>query len=412
MEEIQSQLDFLYELQGDQKNALHIFLEAMLKFKLEGSIDESVELLNQCLKLHIAETKKVSIGFEFYIKLNSAFLLEEAQEYLQHCPSSLKYTNTEAMPPYLVKGIKLLETLSRQTPGIIEAHLLLAKAKWIANDSTAAHSELALCTKMAPDMLESYILASILHKEDGNLTAAFNYLEQALAENFLVKQNPVFLYAKAQLEIDKKEYGQAYTTLESAFELPAIKNKETEKYSRSLILKFGDEERAKMHVMMVVACDKLKKTEDSKKWMQKAISEFAGTPYEVIIILAHADWALISGDIKKALNMLKKIPMESPHFKDARIKMADIYLKQLMDRRHYSKCYMEILKAKESPENYRLAGDALMKIQEPEQAIDLYEKALSSSTDAALVRDIGKALVMTHNYQKAIEYYQVKYHII
>jgi tetratricopeptide repeat protein 21B len=104
--------------------------------------------------------------------------------------------------------------------------------------------------------------------------------------------------------------------------------------------------------------------------------------------------------------MLKKIQIDSQYFKDARIKMADIYLNQLMDRRHYAKCYIEIVRSKESPEYYRLAGDAMLKIQEPEEAIELYEKALQNSTDATLVRDIGRALVMTHDYKKAIQYYE------
>ncbi len=405
MEDVESQLQFLTELENSGKTAFHTFLEAIVAFRRDGKVEESIDLLNQCLKLHISEAKKVPIGFEFYAKLNSTFLLELAQEYLQHCQQSVRYANPEAMPAYLIKGTKLLETLTRQTPGIIEAHVLLARSKWIANDVTAALNSLNACMTMAPDSVEPYILSAQIHMEENNLTSASSCLENALAQNFLVREHPYFMYTKAQLEIAKKEYDQAFTTIEATFEIPAIKNKVTDTKAHS-VLQFGEEERAKLFVMMSSVCDQLKRPDEAKKYMQRAISEFVGTPYEIIIILASSDLALKAGDIKKALHMLKKVPLESRYFKDARIKMADIYLNQLMDRRHYAKCYMEIVKANETPEHYRLAGDAMMRIQEPEKAIEQYENALQSSSDSTLVRDIGRALVMTHDYQKAIQYYE------
>jgi len=405
LEDVDSQLQFLTELESAGPTAFHTFLESIVSFKRDNLVEQSIEQLNNCLKLHIAEAKKVPIGFEFYIKLNSAFLLELAQEYLQHCLPSKRYTNPDSMPQYLIKGTKLLETLARQTPGIIEAHMLLARSKWISGDISSAQTSLQTCMTMAPDNAEPYILSALIHMEENNLTAAQSCLENALAENFLVREHPYFMYTKAQLEIAKKEYTAAYTTIEATFEIPAIKNKTVDVKSRA-ILKFGEEERAKLYVMMDEVCEILKRTEDSKRYMQKAISEFVNTPYEVIIMLANSKRALKEGNIKKALNMLKKIPFDSPYFKDARMSMADIYLNNLMDRRHYAKCYMEIVKTKETPEHYRLAGDAMMRIQEPERAIELYEHALENSNDSNLVRDIGKALVMTHDYQKAIQYYE------
>jgi tetratricopeptide repeat protein 21B len=48
-----------------------------------------------------------------------------------------------------------------------------------------------------------------------------------------------------------------------------------------------------------------------------------------------------------------------------------------------------------------------MDIQEPEEAIQYYEKALEKDADdIVLVREVGKALVMTHDYNRAIKYYE------
>jgi tetratricopeptide repeat protein 21B len=48
-----------------------------------------------------------------------------------------------------------------------------------------------------------------------------------------------------------------------------------------------------------------------------------------------------------------------------------------------------------------------MHIQEPEEAIEYYQKALEKDRDdTILVREVGKALVMTHDYNRAIKYYE------
>ena len=52
-----------------------------------------------------------------------------------------------------------------------------------------------------------------------------------------------------------------------------------------------------------------------------------------------------------------------------------------------------------------------MDIQEPEEAIIYYEKALERDPDDTnLVREVGKALVMTHDYNRAIKYYETTLH--
>lgn len=113
------------------------------------------------------------------------------------------------------------------------------------------------------------------------------------------------------------------------------------------------------------------------------------------------------GDLKKALNMLKKVDQHHPNYIEAKKKMADIYLTELRDRKSYTRCYMEILDTDASITNYKMVGNALMDIQEPEEAIKFYEKALMMDTeDISLIREVGWALVMTHDYNKTIRYYE------
>jgi len=105
--------------------------------------------------------------------------------------------------------------------------------------------------------------------------------------------------------------------------------------------------------------------------------------------------------------MLKKIQPGNISFIEAKKKQAQLYLDELKDRMNYKRCYLEILDTDPSVDNFKLTAQALMDIQEPEEAIQYYEKALEKDADdIVLVREVGKALVMTHDYNRAIKYYE------
>ncbi|CAI2737959.1 unnamed protein product [Dicrocoelium dendriticum] len=54
-----------------------------------------------------------------------------------------------------------------------------------------------------------------------------------------------------------------------------------------------------------------------------------------------------------------------------------------------------------------LLGDAYMSIQEPERAMEIYETVLRKDpNDARLASKMGQALMKTHNYAKAVSYYE------
>lgn len=96
--------------------------------------------------------------------------------------------------------------------------------------------------------------------------------------------------------------------------------------------------------------------------LTRAVAEFANTPEEVKVMLAQSDLALKMGDTKKALNMLKKIQPTDRSFVQAKKKQAQIYLDEIKDRNNYTRCYLEILDAKSSVENFKMVAQALMDI--------------------------------------------------
>lgn len=246
--------------------------------------------------------------------------------------------------------------------------------------------------------------------ESGDIQAANNALQQAFSQDFSIRTNPVFLLIKAQVEKKMKNYDEALTSLETAYALPGVKDRNSKPKdlgSKRYNLPFGMEERAKIFILLIEVKAELADFAGAKKVLQKAVAEFSGTSEEVHIIIGQSNLFMKMGDIKKALNLLKKIGPENPNFIEAKKKAAEIYLEQLRDRKNYKRCYMEIIDVERTEANFRMVGDALMDIQEPEEAVGFYEDALAlSGDDISLVREIGKAHVMTHDYNRAIRYYE------
>merc|ERR1719446_880541 len=72
----------------------------------------------------------------------------------------------------------------------------------------------------------------------------------------------------------------------------------------------------------------------------------------------------------------------------------------------YATCHEELVRANPTTHSHVMLGEAYMKISEPEKAIAAFESALRKSPgDATLASRIGKVLITTHEYVKAIEYY-------
>ena len=74
--------------------------------------------------------------------------------------------------------------------------------------------------------------------------------------------------------------------------------------------------------------------------MNKAIMEWSGTPVEVSVLIANSEISIEMGDIKKALSILKAVTSDSSYFQESKKLMAEIYLNNLKDRRHFAQCYM------------------------------------------------------------------------
>lgn len=138
-----------------------------------------------------------------------------------HCGVKPKIT-TAGPPKHLIKAIKLLENVTKTNTAMLEAQVQLSKARWLLNDTPGALRELADVMQKDPTCVEAHIMAALINSEAGNMKAADNYLKQAFAQDFSIRDNPVFMLMKSEVEIRQKNWEEAIATLEHAFKLPQV----------------------------------------------------------------------------------------------------------------------------------------------------------------------------------------------
>jgi len=177
LDDAEEQLEFLSEIQVSVGKSPDLaFLQSLLAWRKRRDVDAALSLLNDTLTLHITAFK-AAVGYDFFIKLNADFMLEIAKEYLQHTLDT--HSGDGAKPgSYLLRGIQVLETLTRFVPGLVPAQVLLAKSKIALNDIDEATRKLQQCLRLDPSCADTYLLLARIYYGKDQASAALQYLEQ------------------------------------------------------------------------------------------------------------------------------------------------------------------------------------------------------------------------------------------
>ena len=426
--EAEVQLQFLNEisLSLGGKSSQVAFIEGVLhgrkavgrkNFKeMEAKLLSSNKALDESLKLHIKLQKSLPQNLNFYIELNPDYLLSLANEFLFHSDFNLSQIKDRIQnpttPTHLVKkASKLLETTLKKVPGLIPAYMISAKAKLIMGDMNGALVMLQRALEYDPKNEEAHILYAIIVYSNGNMDSAYSSIKEALANNFDIDKNPFFMLVKGQIEFEMNNIKEGLKTLKKAYELPGVQEAEDKSEMQQnrfmTVIEFNDNIRAQIFVYYAKALAKTKQAKLAKNVMETAIMEFAGTEDEPVVLLGNADIALVSGDLKKAIGILKNVEPNAKGYMEARKKLAFIYLDHMKQRRQYAMCYKDLTDSFPTFENLKLLGDALMKIQEPHQAIEAYQRALALDPENVhMMIQIGRAKSVTHDYQATNDYYE------
>eukprot|EP00933_Yihiella_yeosuensis_P014694 TRINITY_DN13064_c0_g5_i1.p1 TRINITY_DN13064_c0_g5~~TRINITY_DN13064_c0_g5_i1.p1 ORF type:complete len:1194 (-),score=308.92 TRINITY_DN13064_c0_g5_i1:80-3229(-) len=408
LDDAEEQLEFLSEIQVSVGKSPDLaFLQSLIAWRKRKDVETALNLLNETLTLHITAFK-AAVGYDFFIKLNADFMLEIAREYLQH---TIGTPSEDASKPggYLLRGVQVLETLTRFVPGLVPAQVLLAKAKIALDEVDVATRILHQCLRLDPSCSDTHLLLARIYHGKDQPNAALQYLEQGLSHDFSVRNHPLYHLVKAQVLFSSGETEPAAKVLEAAMSLPGVKTVGTDaKQPANKTVTLSVSDRAAIFTLLVTLLTKLKRLDQATETVKHAIAEFSGTSEEVKVLIANSQLAIEKGEIDQALNMLRTMKPDHPQFATAKAAMADIYLRHRKDKKAYARCYKAIVDHAPTVSNYLTLGDALLSIQEPADAIKAFQQAIDiekGKGDPALVQKIGKAMMQTHDYERAIQYY-------
>ena len=397
LDDAEQQLEFLNEIQmsvGGSAGLSH--LSSLLAWEKHRDMAKSVSLLGETITLHGESVEEVEMGYDYFAALNPDLLIQITKQLMQHCPTE-PIPAGEEKDKTLVTGIRVLEMILKDVPGLIEAQLLLAKTKYILNDLEGAQRQIQACLDLNPNYSEANVILAQIYLSEDQYTDSLNALDQALAYNFEIRETPLYSVVKAKVQESLGELQQAADVLTAALEKPGM-------HSRG---GSGTHERASVFVQLAQVHLKLKNLPEALKVISEAKGLFTGTPEEMRVMITDCDIAIARGDFRGAVARLKMIPKESPHFVKARTSLADVYLNHRNDKKRYLECYEELAAQSPSAKTSIALGEACLKVNEPEKAIECFVQALThDKADTGLRSKIGKALVFTHDYDKAKTYYK------
>uniref|UniRef100_A0AAR2K0A0 Tetratricopeptide repeat domain 21B n=1 Tax=Pygocentrus nattereri TaxID=42514 RepID=A0AAR2K0A0_PYGNA len=354
VEEAAQQLDFFHEVQQSLGRSAEVTLLQALLAQKKGAAQESVvALLKEATELHLQALRGLPHSVDYLQRLDLNFLLQ-----------------------------------------VVRMHL--------ANSEAASQHFLNLCMEKEPAMPEIHLLQAKLHLRAGDYSKCLNCLESGISYNFELRQMPQYNLIKARALKGTGELTAAIQCLCMVLSMPGVR-RVTEGQKTSLSLS----ERASVFLELVGALRLNGEQHEAAKVMQDAIWQFKETPEEMRVMVANVDLALAKDDVDTALNVLQSVPPGKSSYIQAKEKMACIYLERMRNKKFYIECYREICEHLPGPHSSVLLADAFMKIQEPEKAIEVYQEAVKMAPkDATFATKIGQALVRTHQYDKAVNYYE------
>jgi tetratricopeptide repeat protein 21B len=390
------------------KTSQLVYLRALMASKRNADAMAIVALVDEAAHLHLEAVKELKPSAEFFVKLDPDFVLDLARLYLMYCPSDPPSAG-DAASPVLGKACKLLESLTKAVPGCVEGVYLLAKAKYLSGLNSAAQSGVQHCLNMNNTYADAHLLMAQVQLAQGNMSSAAQSLQTGLGYNFEVRELPLYHVINAQILAAEGKGGESLKALLAAMALPGVKRdvqvvQNAKKKARRAI-PLGD--RVSVFVALAEAYEATGRSDEAMKVLAEAKTAFEGTSEEVRVTIADAQLAVKRGEVENALHALKMVTSNLPYYVQAQEAMASIYLNSRKDKRLYAQCYKHLADTMPSVHTQMLLGDAYMNVQEPEKAIAVYQNASKQDPrNGALASKIGAALVKTHDYTKAVNYYE------
>lgn len=315
-----------------------------------------------------------------------------------------------AEPHWALQGLRDVSKLLHQyVPGLVEGRVLFARANFLSGHAKSALKIVAQAIKTDPNSTQIYLLQAQVQIYLGELKAAGNSLETCVGYNFAVRSDPLYHLLKAKCDRAEGNLADAASALATAMTLLVEQSSSgPNPASQSPKFKITTGQRLGIYLDTAELQVESKELSAAAETLQKALIVFPSSSYEEVrikIALAHVD--LQRG--KTVDTVIASLAAITPGLYSAesvglaKMTLADVYLTHKRDRKAYIRCFQEY--AQQSPGNAEalvMLGDAYMTIQEPADAIRVFEKVSEMFPDYAekVAAKIGQAWISTHNFLK------------
>ncbi|XP_065169369.1 tetratricopeptide repeat protein 21B-like [Atheta coriaria] len=403
-DQIKQQIFFLLELETEP-NPLLLYMRA----KLADGMESSVQFLEEACSEQLKPIMNMPFCDYYLTKLDADFLLQVVKYYLTFAPkpTGITQTTTKTTQPnnILTNALNTLRIVTRALPGHEEAHLLFAQVQFSRGDYFEATQTLNHITSLDTSSSDAHLLMAQIHLNNSQFDRAAQSLEVGLSHDFQVRERPQYHLIFGLIYKAKNNLDDAIKSFNTALSL--MNSIESKTRAENLLGGLSMSDKATIYIELINAHRDSNQMHEASKLMEDAIQEFRHTPEEARFMILNAESAANLDDVEKAIDMLSKVTPNESYYLTARTKLAEIFLIHRQDKKAFMNCYQEMVQFNMSPESFLLLGDAYMTILEPDKALEAYNNALQMNPkDVQLMCKMGKALIDTHYYKKAVKYYK------
>ncbi|KAM7360843.1 tetratricopeptide repeat protein 21B-like isoform 2-T5 [Cochliomyia hominivorax] len=418
-EQTQQQIEFLKELRPSDSDSLLLFLQAKTTHRSETAI----EFLAKATEIHIRKLERRTFGSEYVHILNPEFVLQITAEFLRHSPVQVNIKQgihffQDTLHLTLKHCINILDTILRYCPSHIQAIFMRAKVHFLCGETNLAATFLQrILNDIDVTYTDAYLLLAQIQMQQQLYSKALQSLELALSYNFAVRENPYYYLLLGIGQRHQQQYGEAQKSFFAAMHLvsneTSFKDRIYSPNSRAkmeLLNNFSLADKVTLYLELISTYKDIGDSQgvyESERLLQCAMEEFNETSEEGRLVIAHAEFMLQNANVSKAIELLSAIQPGQSYYIQAKTNLANIYLQYRKDRVAFAKCFKELVDICPESESYLMLGEAYMSIQEPNLAVEAYQKALELNPhDSHVASKLGRSYVKTHQYAKAIQFYQ------
>ncbi|XP_054015603.1 tetratricopeptide repeat protein 21B-like [Hylaeus anthracinus] len=397
----QQQIDFLMDIQSNSMDAELLFMSAKLK---SSDPNKALNCLDSAATIILNNCRYVPYGYDYVKRLNPDLCLEISKQRLIYSITSDGTNLEKSVSNKEEPSLYLLEQLTDAYPGLIAAQLLLSKAKMQTGELNRASDILKnLLDNIDSSNAEAHLLMAQILARQGNYQQASQSLEVGLSYNFKIRDNPIYHLIIGMVQRENKDVEGAMKSFQAAMSYAGLLSHGN--VQNAVHISMSD--TATLYLELISAYSEMGQFNEATAAVQEAKIKFGNTIEEGRILIGHAELLLETGELDEAIKCLSKVTPDQPYYLQAHTRLAEINLKHKKDRHAFAMCFRELVEHCPDPKTYSMLGDAYMSIQEPERAIESYEQALKRNPTNKLhiASKLGKALVKTHQYTKAINYY-------